>query len=152
MLDFLGLGKPTQIAVITDNIEVSAANYAALFGLPVPEISTGGTYDVTKCEYMGAPAPACGAKLAFFNFEGIQFELIEPYGADSTWKDFLTETGGGLHHMAFQVPDMDAAIAKCEAAGMKLTQKGLYADASGIYAYLDARDSLKIFVELLHSF
>ncbi len=152
MLDNLGFGKPTQVAVITDDIEVSAANYAALFGLPVPEITTGGTYDVTKCEYMGAPAPECGAKLAFFNFDGIQFELIEPYGADSTWKDFLTETGGGLHHVAFYVEDMDAAIEKCEAQGMTLTQKGIYADGSGMYAYFDARASLKIFVELLHSF
>ena len=48
--------------------------------------------------------------------------------------------------------DMDEAIAKCEAAGLKLTQKGLYGDGSGIYAYFDGMDTVKCFVELLHSF
>lgn len=152
LLGELGLGKPSQVAIITGDIEESKKNYAALFGLPVPPTGDGGKFEITKCEYMGKPAPDCGAKLAFFNFDGIQIELIEPYGADSTWKDWLIKTGGGLHHFGFQVADMDEAIAKCEAAGLKLTQKGLYGDGSGIYAYFDGMDTVKCFVELLHSF
>ena len=46
----------------------------------------------------------------------------------------------------------DAAMAACEAFGMRLTQKGIYNDGSGMYAYYDARESLRCFVELLHSF
>lgn len=152
LLGELGFGKPCQIAIITGDIEETKKNYAALFGTAEPSVSTGGEYEITKCEYMGQPAPESKAKLAFFNFDGIQIELIEPFGGDSTWKDWLIQTGGGLHHFGFQVPDMDEAIAKCEAAGLKLTQKGFYGDGSGIYAYFDGMDTVKCFVELLHSF
>ena len=147
-----GLGKPCQVAVITGNIEKTAANWAALFGLPVPPISTGGEYEITKCTYMGKPAPNSFAKLAFFNFDGIQVEIIEPYGEDSTWKDFLTESGGGIHHFGFQTDNIEEAMKKCEDFGMKLTQVGNYGDGSGMYAYYDAREQLNCFVELLHSF
>ncbi len=148
----LGLGKPCQIAVITGDIARSAENYAALFGLPVPEVSDSGAYEITKGEYRGAPAKNSRAKLAFFNFDGIQVELIEPYGGPSAWMDWLTEKGGGLHHFGFQVADMDKGIQKCEAAGLKLVQKGLYNDQSGAYAYFDAMEPLGCFIELLCSF
>ena len=148
----VGLGKPSQVAVITGDIKTAAAQWAALLGCPVPEIGDGGEYETTKCEYMGKPAPGAFAHLAFFNFDGIQIELIEPYGEDSTWKDFLTETGGGIHHFGFNVENIEEAMAKCEAFGMTLTQKGNYGDGSGMYAYYDARKQLNCFVELLHSF
>ena len=53
---------------------------------------------------------------------------------------------------AFNVPDLEAGIHACEDFGMKLTQWGKYNDASGAYAYLDARESLGCFIELLCSF
>ena len=148
----IGLGKPTQAAIITGNIEHAVRQWAALLGCETPEITTGGVYEVTHTEYMGKPAPQALAKLAFFNFDSIQLELIEPFGEDSTWKDFLTESGGGIHHFGFQVDDMEDAMKKCEAFGMKLTQKGNYNDGSGMYAYFDGREQVNCFVELLHSF
>ena len=151
-LQQVGLGKPSQVAVITGNIEESARQWAALFGCPMPDRTTGGEYEVTKCEYMGKPAPGAFARLAFFNFDGIQIELIEPYGEDSTWKDFLTESGGGIHHFGFNVENIEEAMAKCEAFGMTMTQKGNYGDGSGMYVYYDARKQVGCFIELLHSF
>ncbi len=143
---------PSQVAVITPDIEKSAKQFAAFFGTEVPAISTGGVYEVTKCEYMGEPAEESGAKLAFFNLPGIQVELIEPYGGKSTWQDFLDETGGGIHHFGYQVEDIDASMKKCEEFGFKMTQKGNYGDGSGMYVYYDAREQLNCFIELLHSF
>ena len=148
----IGLGKPSQVAIITGDIERTAGQWAAVLGCSMPDTTTGGEYEITKCEYNGQPAPGAFAKLAFFNFDGIQIELIEPYGEASVWKDFLEETGGGIHHLGFQVDDMEESIRKCEAFGMKLVQKGNYGDGSGMYAYLDARKQLDCYVELLHSF
>ena len=153
MHSLLGTAKPTQIAVICKDIEATKNQYALFLGMPVPPTCDGGPFEINQCEYMGKPSPDSNCKMAFFNLDGgIQLEIIEPNGCASTWQDFLDETGGGIHHVAFQVEDMEKAIHDCEGFGMKLTQRGKYNDASGEYAYLDARAQLSCFIELLCSY
>lgn len=37
-------------------------------------------------------------------------ELIQPEGEDSAVYNFLKKTGGGLHHLSYEVEDLDKAI------------------------------------------
>ena len=67
-------------------------------------------------------------------------------------QDFLDEHGEGIHHIAFGVKSTDEKIVACEAMGMKCTQRGKYGDGGGEYAYLDATDMLKCFIETLESY
>ena len=90
--------------------------------------------------------------LPVFYFCNIQFEIIQPNEAQSTWRDFLEENGEGLHHIAFEVEDIFQAMEDCKAFGLKLTQWGYYGDGSGAYAYFDAREKLSCFIELLCRF
>lgn len=143
---------PCQIALICKDVEAAKQEYARMWGVPVPPTCDGGAYEVTGCEYKGNPAPTSSCKMAFFELGTIQFEIIEPYGGASTWQDYLDETGGGLHHIAYNVKDIDESIRECEAFGMQLTQYGKYNDASGAYAYLDARKQLGCYIELLCTF
>lgn len=152
MLPMLGTYVPSQVCVICPDVEKAKRQWAAFLGMEVPPTQDCGQYENTRCEYMGQPALTQSCKMAFFQLDHLQLELIEPYGGKSTWQDFLDETGGGIHHMGFQVEDIDKAQAACEAFGMKMVQKGIYNDGSGMYVYYDARESLHCFVELLHSF
>ena len=152
MNQLFGSNMPCQMAVIVKDVEKAKVEYARMWGLPVPPTCDGGPYEITRCEYMGQPAPTSGCKMAFFELGGIQFEIIEPYGGKSTWQDHLDECGGGLHHIAYNVDDIEAAIEKCRDFGMKLTQFGKYNDASGAYAYFDAREQLGCYIELLCTF
>lgn len=152
MNPILGTVSPCQVAVICSDLEKTKKQYAAFLGMPVPENSDGGPYEITGCKYMGEPALTSSCRMAFFELGNIQLELIEPYGGASEWQHFLDETGGGIHHIAFQVEDIQESIKKCEEFGMKLTQYGKYNDASGAYAYLDAKDTLGCCVELLCTF
>lgn len=148
----LGTNTPCQIGMICNDVETTKRMYAKLWNVEVPPTCDGGPYEITGCEYMGEPAPTNGCKMAFFQLGNIEYEIIEPYGGPSTWKDFLDATGGGIHHVAFQVKDIDETIEKCLDFGLKLTQKGKYCDASGAYAYFDARKDLGCFLELLCTF
>ena len=152
MKSIIDLSKITQVAVITKDVEATKRQYALFLGTEVPPTCDGGSFEITQCEYMGKPSPESNCKMAFFNLDNIQVEIIEPNGKPSTWQDFLDETGGGIHHIAFQVNDMKAAIKACEEFGMKLTQWGKYNDASGEYAYLDSKGQLGCYVELLYSY
>lgn len=47
-------------------------------------------------------------------------ELLEPTSEDSPISKFLAKRGGGLHHIAVEVEDIEAALAKMKQAGMRL--------------------------------
>jgi catechol 2,3-dioxygenase-like lactoylglutathione lyase family enzyme len=152
MKPILGTIQPCQIAIICRNLEETKKKFAAFLDMPIPENSDGGPYEITGCEYMGKPAMSSSCKMAFFELGNIQLELIEPYGGESTWQEFLDETGGGIHHIAYQVEDIEEGMKKCQEFGMKLTQYGKYNDASGAYAYFNAREQLGCYIELLCTF
>jgi methylmalonyl-CoA epimerase len=47
-------------------------------------------------------------------------ELLAPLSEDTPVGRFLARQGPGLHHVAYQVQDIDAALAACREAGMRL--------------------------------
>ena len=47
-------------------------------------------------------------------------ELLRPLHADTPVGRFLERRGPGLHHVAYQVPDIEAALAALRAAGVRL--------------------------------
>ena len=148
-MSILGNIKPSQIAIIVNDVEATKRKYAEFWGVEVPPTIDAGAFDVTQTEYKGKPAPEAGCNMAFFDLEAIQFEIIEPNSAQSTWRDFLEEHGEGLHHIAFEVKDLQEGMKACTDFGMELTQWGHYGDGSGGYAYFDATKDLKCFIELL---
>lgn len=152
MQAILGTKTPSQVAIIVKDIEASKRAYAAFWGVEVPPTVGGGDYAVTKTEYFGEPAPDANCKMAFFSLGNIQFEIIEPSSAQSTWRDFLQQHGEGLHHMAYQVKDIYQSMEEMKKAGYTLTQFGFYGGGNGAYAYFDCTKDLACFVELLCSF
>jgi methylmalonyl-CoA/ethylmalonyl-CoA epimerase len=47
-------------------------------------------------------------------------ELLEPTSDDSPISKFLEKRGGGIHHIAIEVEDIEASLAKLKAAGARL--------------------------------
>src|SRR5436190_19862429 len=47
-------------------------------------------------------------------------ELLKPLGPDTAVGRFLAKKGPGLHHVAYQVSDIDATLAALKAAGVRL--------------------------------
>lgn len=135
-----------QIAFVVKDIEASAKRFAALLGTKVPKAVTTDPVDKAHTVYRGRPTPA-RAKLAFFNFGSIAIELIEPIGGPSTWKDVLDKEGEGIHHVAFRVPDMGAALAALNQKGFETIQTGDF--TGGCYAYVDTTPAIHTVVELL---
>lgn len=51
---------------------------------------------------------------------GTLIELIAPTSDAAAFAKFLAERGPGLHHIAYQVPDISAALAELKALGVRL--------------------------------
>ena len=47
-------------------------------------------------------------------------ELLAPLGPETTVARFLAKRGPGLHHVAYQVPDAEAALGELRAQGVAL--------------------------------
>ena len=80
-------------------------------------------------------------------FGGLKLEVIEPLGGDSILGEFLDEQGGGLHHIAFAVEDLDCEIADMEERGFKVMQTGALGTAK--WAYFAGEKLGGLVIELL---
>ena len=144
----LGSRVICQVGLIVRDIERSSAAYADLFGVEVPQWSLTDAYESAHTEYHGQPT-AARAKLAFFDMDSVQLELIEPVGGPSTWQAFLDTHGEGVHHLALQIKGMAEQIELLDRKGMPLEQQGDY--TGGRYAYIDSVPQLKVMLELLEN-
>lgn len=145
--DDFGGNRITQLAIVVDDIETAAEVYAAMLGKEKPEIIITDEMDKAHTTYFGEPTEA-RAKLAFFPFENITLELIEPVGEPSTWADVLGAQGRGFHHFAFQVANMEESIAHLVQQGGEVAQRGDF--TGGSYSYVNLDDQ-GIVIELLAS-
>ena len=143
------LRKITQIALVVKDIERAKAVWARLLGVEEPEIIETESWESTHMTFEGVPSEG-RAKLSFFNFENIVLELIEPIGGPSTWQDFLEKRGEGIHHIAFQVEDMEETLERFEKIEVGVEQKGEF--EGGCYVYTDSKSELGAVIELLHSY
>ena len=49
-----------------------------------------------------------------------RIELLEPTSEDSPISKFLEKRGGGIHHIAVEVDDIETSLAQLKAQGMRL--------------------------------
>jgi len=66
---------------------------------------------------------ADGVEEAMLLVGGSQVQLLAPLRPDSPVGRFLARRGEGLHHLAFAVPDLDAALAHLAAEGAELIDR-----------------------------
>lgn len=141
----LGSRRLAQIAFVVADIEAAKRRWALLLGVdPPPTIETGPGLQLNQT-YRGVPSDA-RVKLAFFELENIQIELIEPIGEDSAWYEGL-QAGEGVHHIAFWTENMTDSARHLRALGGELIHRGDMGD--GQFAYFDTKAPFGTMVELL---
>src|SRR5437762_14241257 len=61
-----------------------------------------------------------GVRVAMLNIGESRFELLEPAGPDSPIEKFVSTRGEVLHHIAVELQDIEAALARLNASGVRL--------------------------------
>lgn len=139
----------TQVAVVVRDIDKARNAWAQVLGVKAPEVSIAESHPSRPTLYKGSPTDA-KAKLAFFRMDNLQIELIEPMGGKSTWQEYLDKYGEGIHHIAFNVKDINGMEKKFELRGMPTVMSGGW--DGGAYSYIDASAQLGCVLELLENF
>jgi methylmalonyl-CoA/ethylmalonyl-CoA epimerase len=69
--------------------------------------------------YKTEPVEKEQVNTAFFQTGATKIELLEPYGPGSVIHKFIEKRGEGLHHIAFQVDDINAEISRLQKQGFR---------------------------------
>lgn len=93
-----------HVAIAVPNLDAAVAVYSAVLGRP----DSG--REVVESEQV---------EIALFDLGSTRLELLEPSAADSPVGRFLERRGAGLHHIALEVTDIEAALERCQLAGLQ---------------------------------
>ena len=92
---------------------------------------------------------ADGARIAGFQAGESLVELLEAATPDSPIGKFVDKRGPGIHHICFAVDDLDAALERCRAAGVRLIDETPRIGAEGKrIAFLHPSATAGVLVEL----
>ncbi|RMH00380.1 MAG: methylmalonyl-CoA epimerase [Chloroflexi bacterium] len=97
--------KISHIAVVVPNLEEALGFWVEVLGLPLAHM-----------EYV----PDQGVDVAFLPAGESDVELLEPVTEDSGVARFLQKRGPGMHHICFEVDDIEAMLARLKAANVPL--------------------------------
>ena len=94
--------------------------------------------------------PDRGLRVAMLEAGGTEVELLESTRDDSVIAKFIAKKGPGIHHMAFEVEDIDASLADLKAKGVRLVDEVARPGASGTrVAFLHPAAANGVLVELV---
>jgi methylmalonyl-CoA epimerase len=121
-----------HVGIAVPDLEAAAAFYTAILGL-TPH----------------APETADGATILSFTLGDSEIELLAPRDADGPIARFLAKRGPGIHHVCYRVPDLDAALEACRAAGYRLVDDRPRTGAGGRrIAFIHPKSTAGILLEL----
>lgn len=130
------IGALNHVAIVVPDLEAAAAKYRETFGAEVSE---------------PVDLPEHGVTTVFVDLANTKIELLHPLGDDSPVQKFLqSHPAGGVHHLCFEVDDLEAAKAKLSKDGIRVLAGG----GSGIGAhgkpviFLHPRDCFGTLIEL----
>src|ERR1035437_8369998 len=87
---------------------------------------------------------------AFFLKDETKIELVEGYSPESAIYEFIEKKGEGIHHIAFEVEDIEAEIKRLVNEGFTLINKVPEQGADNkLVAFLHPTSINRVFVELV---
>jgi methylmalonyl-CoA/ethylmalonyl-CoA epimerase len=89
-------------------------------------------------------------RVAFFSTGGeTRIELLEPTETESTIAKFIERHGEGVHHIAFEVRDIEAVLRKLRDGGLKLVDEQPRTGVGGAkIAFINPKSTRRVLYEL----
>jgi len=94
-----------HVGVATEDLDGAIALYEGSFGMPVAHRET---------------VESQGVEAVLLDVGEGHVELLRPLGPETPVGKYLEKKGPGLHHVAYAVGDIDAALGKLKESGVQL--------------------------------
>lgn len=126
-----------HIAIAVEDIDAAVALYENVLGLKV----------VHREEIAGY-----GVKVATIATGGTDVELVQGTTPDSPIAKFIASRGPGMHHVAFRVDDIHAALAEMKARGVDLIDQTPRPGKQGsLVAFVHPKSTGRVLCELVQN-
>jgi methylmalonyl-CoA/ethylmalonyl-CoA epimerase len=121
-----------HIGIAVRGLDSSASFYRDVLGMPEVPLDD-----------------ADGARIAGLRAGESLVELLEAADPESPIAKFVAKRGPGIHHVCFAVDDLDATLARCRSAGIRLIDEDPRVGAEGKrIAFLHPASTEGVLVEL----
>jgi methylmalonyl-CoA/ethylmalonyl-CoA epimerase len=127
--------KLHHVGIAVKNLDESVALFERILGLKPAAIEN------TPCQKVSEAIFRVG--------EGLEIDLLEPTGPDSAVAKFLEKRGEGLHHICFEVDDVDEELKAMEMKGVELIDRQGRDGVAGKIAFLHPKSINGVLVELV---
>lgn len=88
-------------------------------------------------------------EVAFLPVSGSEVELVKSSDPESGLSKYLAKRGEGIHHICFEVSDIDGALARLKENGAQLIDETPRLNASGTrYAFIHPKSAHGVLIEL----
>jgi methylmalonyl-CoA/ethylmalonyl-CoA epimerase len=145
----LELKRLVQIGIVIADRDRTTHLLSSLFGIGPFRLVEWPNRPDSKYWYHGVEEKI-RVKQAFVQLGEVEIELIQPLEGRSAYKDFLDETGGGIHHVLFEVEDIQPVLDELAKSQVTVLQAGTGIRPGTRWALLDTHDLLGFYVELRH--
>jgi methylmalonyl-CoA epimerase len=98
-------GLIDHVGVAVEDLDAALELYEGTFGMPVAHRET---------------VSEQGVEAVLLDVGDTHVELLSPLGPDTPVGKFLERKGPGLHHVAYRVDDIDAALEQLRGQGVEL--------------------------------
>lgn len=128
------LNKIEHLGIAVKDIEASAKMYETLLGKP---------------SYKTEVVESEGVSTLFFQIGESKIELLEATNPESHIAKFIEKRGEGIHHVAYDVSDIDVEIQRLQAEGFQLIHETPKSGADNKkIAFLHPKSTGGVLVEL----
>jgi methylmalonyl-CoA/ethylmalonyl-CoA epimerase len=94
-----------HIAIVVEDLQPALSFWQEALGLNLESV---------------LPVPEQLSEIAFLPAGGSEVELVRPTTTDSGIAKYLQKRGPGIHHICFEVEDLDSALLELKAKGVRL--------------------------------
>ena len=128
------MNKIEHIGIAVKDIKASNTLFEKLFGEP---------------HYKTETVESEGVKATFFKVGDNKIELLEATSDDSPIAKFINKKGEGIHHIAFDVDDIELEIKRLQKEGFKVLNKIPKKGADNkLVAFLHPKSTNGVLIEL----
>ena len=126
--------KVHHVAIAVRNLDETLALYENLFDVKPSKIET---------------VPDQGVKAVILTMkEGCEIELLEPIDPNGGVAKFLENKGEGIHHICFEVDNIDQALNEVADKGCQLIDKKSRKGVAGQIGFLHPKSTKGVLIEL----
>jgi methylmalonyl-CoA/ethylmalonyl-CoA epimerase len=149
-LDEVKLKRLVQIGIVVRDLEKTIRLLSSMFGLGPFQFIEWPDRPESKFYYRGEEKHI-KLRQAFLQIGPLEFEFVQPLeGDDNAYLEFLREKGEGIHHVLFEVEDLEKVVNTLSEEAINILQSGTGIRPGTRWALLDTQDLVGFLIELRH--